>query len=183
MMLVLLTIIIAVIAAVLCLPAGVQVRCADNDCRLRLILCGLRFPLPQKYQAQKQELPRSRTSFLRQFWPKQHFAVCASDIKLVFRIVRNLLKCVRFRMKQLDIAIATPDPAATGILYGLAYAGISALPRRIPVTFCPDFYRTSPLINGTASVTVIPLRILTVSLPLLHLLWRVRRRSDIRANS
>jgi hypothetical protein len=182
-MLIVLAIIVALIAALSVLPAGVEVRCTDNLCRVRLILCGLPFPLPQKKRASEQALPRSRKNFLRRFWPRYRSIAHTADIKLYFRTVRNILKCVHFRVKQLDVAIATPDPAITGMLYGLASAGISVLPGRGQISLYPDFNRTSPLVNGTASVTVMPLRILTAGLPLLQRLWRVRRRDANRVNS
>jgi len=95
------------------------------------------------------------------------------------RVVRRLVRRVHVDVCEGDLRIATPDPALTGMAYGLAEGVRAALParHRSRLTVEPDFVGSLPW--GRASVAL-RVRIAVVALAAWRVFWfergRARRR-------
>jgi hypothetical protein len=144
-MLTALIVITAVTAILLALPYGVEVVRPGDP--VRLIIGGIRIRIkpgkaaPERVEAagairKLRALRSSGLSALHEFG--------VQDLRAGGKALRKVVRSLRIRIHQLDVTIATSDPAMTGILFGSACAVVATVSasKRIHVT--ADFTRNSP---------------------------------------
>lgn len=158
--------------AVLILPAGIEIESAGNKKRRRLILAGVRIPLPKKAtsqtEAKKLRRPKEKSEDIP-FWGRLLTEFDENDLRSAWISVRRLLRCARVRVHHLALTVATPDPALTGVVYGFACAGLSMfeVPRQIGVD--ADFTQTRPRADYRIELSARPIRALVEGLRALWL--------------
>ena len=178
---------LAGLLALLLAPWGVEVSSIGGVRRFRLIAAGLRVSFPLRPSGSIRSAnpgephhppaPTDRS-------PDHNFSEwleVAREIEWsrLLRALRTQVRSVRIRIRRFDLIIATPDPALTGISYGLAVAGVSLAPALSAASLVADFESVRPRADFRMDVTVIPLRLTVASirvlgaLPLrrLHRLW------------
>jgi hypothetical protein len=98
----------------------------------------------------------------------------------LFAAVRSGVQGVRVRVHKFEVTIATPDPALTGMLYGLSFATAGMAPRFLSGIDC-DFTAARPRANLKVDVVVIPLKLALTAvrvlrtLPLQRIFHKLRR--------
>lgn len=104
----------------------------------------------------------------RRLWAQRRRALAA---------LATFLRRLRVRRLRIDAVVATPDPALTGWLCGVAFAGRAALPARwrAGVGVRPDFTREYPDLEADASLRLQPLQAALLGLRLWLVLRRARR--------
>ncbi|RQW00780.1 DUF2953 domain-containing protein [bacterium] len=192
-MLLVLLIIFLLIILPLFLPVGGEVICEHNKHRFRIILAGIRFPVPtstRKTAKRKQKIRKFRSipETIEQFHASREtfFRLWEYyDGKLfskLFRTFQRFRRTLHVRVHRLEIIIGTPDPAMTGMLYGAACSAAAALPKSIPIILISDFVKNESVLNYRISLTLLPIRILfelirtTINLRL-WAVWRIVRES------
>jgi hypothetical protein len=183
-----LAILLLILLAVLLLPLGMEVASAAGVRRWYLILAGLHIPVPkpiierarrrmrQKYE--KQEVSKRKSIWqdlagklrgLRSKQRSQDEGFRLNDLRTTLDTVIRILHILRIRVHRLHIVIASPDPAWTGVAYGMACAAIGALPPEWPVSVEADWSGNVPQFTYRVEVSVVPVRALAV---LTGFLWR-----------
>lgn len=192
-MLLALLIILLLILLPLSLPAGGEVVCEHNKHRFRIILVGIRFPLPaasgkSAERKQKTHKPHSIPGSIAQFQATRETFFRLWELydgKLFGKLLQTLQRYYRtlhIKVHSLEVIIGTPDPALTGMLYGAACSAAAALPKSVPVVLISDFVNSESVLSYRISLTIIPLRVLfelirtTISLRL-WAVWRILRQT------
>ncbi len=169
--------------AVMLLPLGAEVISDGGRTRWIMIFAGVHIPVPQwvirrvkSRMAQKAEEPKEpgQKRSLKDLGKKLHGILNKSkssdegftfdDLRLVLNAAVRLLKTLRVRVHRLHVVIASPDPAWTGMAYGMAWAIIGALPADWPVSVEADWTSAVPAATYDVQVTVIPAQVLGVVL-------------------
>ncbi len=86
-------------------------------------------------------------------------------IQIALRFFSDILRAIRWDRLSLEVDIATPDPALTGVLYGGLYAVRCSADYFLPdahIKLRPDFFNQFP--RGSAE-TVFSIRLLNVVAP------------------
>ncbi|MBI5059516.1 hypothetical protein HZB60_07040 [candidate division KSB1 bacterium] len=162
------------------LPWGIQFSQVAGLRSARLIVAGVRVPLPRTLRrsgaaspALRDEPADSPESGPQVMWDEfADWISLARDVEWrnLYRAVQRQFRCVRIRIRRLDVTVATPDPALTGMAYGLALAGVSALPFSLATSLTADFTADRPRADFRVDVTVIPLRLTISSVRLLSMI-------------
>jgi hypothetical protein len=169
-MLIALAVILLLGLAILALPFGAGLKSESGKRKWFAIIMGIRIPVPDRLIAvigtrirKAPGKPAATTSrracerILRQ----QEQPLKPPELLRIFRRVwgsmRWFLKGFRLRVRRFDLTVASPDPAWTGMAYGLACAVQSVLPRRWPVRIGVDFNRESPVMAYHLELTAIPM--------------------------
>jgi hypothetical protein len=187
-----LAIVAVVFLAIVCLPLGVEVSSGEGTRRWFLILAGIHFPIPdavirrilkrigsqQSGRVKKERktepsdlggesgsLPSRRGFLSREFK--------LDDWRTILELVIRLLRTLRIRIHRLHVVIATPDPALTGVVYGMTCAVIGALPADWPVSVEADWSGSAPKAKYRIEASVIPIRVLSV---FARIFWKKVRR-------
>jgi hypothetical protein len=173
-----LAIAILCLCAVLVLPAGIEIESAGTVKRRRLILAGLRFPLPWRW-ARKSRVKRLRISA---GWDMEFVTRLASeldedDLRAAWKSARGLFGCARVRVHRLALHVASPDPALTGFAYGMAWAGLGAMGIPQQVSVDADFTQTRPRAEFRIELSARPARVLY---EMMRALWRMVLRRPLR---
>ena len=188
MMLVLLICVGVLGLVVLLLWAPVTVR-SSSDGRKRITelrYLGMRFKIKGGKRPKKRKKKRRKR---RIFWQPEALLhawdeFTLADFRALPLFLRDLLGHLNLRVRRLDVRLATPDPAMTGILGGWAYAVAQILPEKWPVHIEPSFTEKSMQICYEAEARVRPVEPLwdvfrlVVRLPLLRLArswWQLRK--------
>jgi hypothetical protein len=159
--------------AVLILPFGAALKSAAGKRVWYLIIAGIPIPLPKN-------LARLGERFMRRKpgKPLQHPIVTLADrfrrlkagdywegfnlhdLREAWNAVRWFMKSIRFRVRQFDMVVASPDPAFTGFAYGMACVCQSVLPREWATSLDVDFNRSAPVLSYHVELTIIPVRLI-----------------------
>jgi len=176
-----LAIVVIAFLAVLFLPLGGEVSSVAGSRRWYVILAGLHIPIPKSVTRviaarikKKGKQPSSKVSTV--LWQDlagklrrlrsgegpiaKVFGV--DDLRSALEFVLKIVHTLRIRVHRLHVVIATPDPAWTGIAYGMACAIIGALPSDWAVSVEADWVNAAPAFTYRVEVSVIPARALGV---------------------
>ncbi len=172
--------------AVMLLPLGVVISSTTDGRRWHLIFAGMRIPIPnsmiQSVQAKTgkmsptQPAKQSRRSVsdivgrLRRTRIKENPIVRffeLDDLRTVLELTIRLVRSLRIRVRRLHVLIATPNPALTGIAYGMAWAVIGCLPSNWPVSVEADWTTAAPKFSYRVEFSVIPARLLSLVVSIL----------------
>lgn len=147
---------------------------ADRATELRVLSVRLkRWAGPsgrRREAARKKERPRRRRRrgvSLRKAWVERGRAVAA---------LRGFLRRVSVRRLDLDTVVASSDPALTGWLSAVAYAGRAALPPRVRsgVRVRPDFGAEAPRVSVDAALRLQPVHAAVLAVRMWGLVRRTR---------
>ena len=99
------------------------------------------------------------------------------DRRRILATLRAFFGRIRLRRLRVGAVIASPDPAWTGWLSGLAYAGRGALPERVRlgVRLRPDFTSETPEVEGELAVRLQPWILAALALRVWWIVRRARR--------
>jgi hypothetical protein len=168
-MLIALALILLIWIAVLALPFGAGLKSEQGKQTWYIILMGLRICVPYRAIAitsrwihktpSKPVKPKSKEAVERLARkPKQpgKYTLSLHALQTAWGTMRWFLKRFHFRLRRFDLTVASPDPALTGMAYGLACAVQSVLPSRWPISIGVDFNRETPELAFHVELTVIP---------------------------
>ena len=95
----------------------------------------------------------------------------------ILSAVRAFVRRLRVRRFAASVVIASPDPAWTGWVTGLAYAGRGALPARLrgAVRLRPDFDSEAPRVGAEAAIRLQPLILVVLAVRVWMVVRRARR--------
>ncbi|RPH92752.1 DUF2953 domain-containing protein [candidate division KSB1 bacterium] len=168
-------ILLLLIAAILSLPSGMEFIRERGLNRQKLIVCGLRFPFRMKKSSERKEKKAAESAQERERKKAESIPVVlqdlnVEDVQAVWTTLRRFSNSVHLRMHKLVLNIATPDPAVTGMLYGLSCAGIGAFNASDKITLNADFSHEIPAFDYRIEVSLIPGRAVWESI---GALWRL----------
>jgi len=171
--------VLLLIITLLVLPAGIEFEQESGRKRRRLILGGLRLPVPKllaRRSKERKRRPRKRWSW-SEVEPLLH-ELSEDDLRSAWKSTRGLFSCVRIRIHRLAVNVATPNPALTGFAYGMAWASLGSMGMPRQVTFEPDFTHTRPQTDYRVELSARP------ALVIVHgvlALWRLILRKPNRS--
>jgi len=174
-----LAICIAVVAAFLFLPFGIEIASGEGERRWFAILAGVHVPVPKRltravwrrFAGKGRSVQNKKpahgwmdlTSKIRRILSRQESlsdAIRLEDLKLAFDLVVRLMHVLRIRVHRLNVMIASPDPAWTGMAYGWACAAVSILPAEWPVAVDVDWDADVPGVVYRVEATAIPAHVI-----------------------
>jgi hypothetical protein len=112
------------------------------------------------------------------------------DVRAGGKLARGLYRCLRVRIHRLAVCVATPDPALTGLAYGMAWAGLGAVNMPRQVHLRPDFTESKPRADYRIELSARPALVIVYGViglwrlvlrkcPRVKWLWgEIRRRSN-----
>ena len=173
------SVILLVLLAVILLPLGAEITSVAGDRRWKMILAGLHIPVPKSVilkltsrlasekdgagaHADKQSWMDLARNFYRLRNKGTSFldAVRVDDLRAALLLAIRIIRAIRIRVYRLHVLIATPDPALTGVAYGISCAVIGMLPASWPVSVDADWRSEVPEFTYRVEASVLPVRII-----------------------
>ena len=186
-------IVAALAVAWLVLPTGIEVFSTTGKRKWGLIIAGMHIPVPNsvivsalvrlqapskaKSKDKKRQLDLGQLA--HSIWSRTVRVVRFADsgeLHVILDLVVRLFKALHVRVRRLHVVVATPDPALTGVAYGMACAAISILPPDWPLSVDADWTHTTPEISYRVNATVIPGQVFLLAITALWKFMRARRR-------
>ncbi len=160
----------AVLIFLLTLPWGIEFGSAYGERRLRLIVAGFRFKISPDRLRRRAARPEPESkqgasgAKLREFLELVE-ELNIDDLRSLIGARKHFFGALKFRVTRLELVVATPDPALTGMAYGLASAAkyCSGLPAWSGLYI--DFESERPRAEYVVELLVRPV----------HLLWGLMR--------